>query len=1194
LSDQCSDEVLCPACGSSFHLYDTRSTSTTSAMQQLGKFQLLQRVGVGAFGAVWKARDTELDRIVALKISHAGLLAMPADRERFQREARAAAQLRHPNIVTVHEVATLNGLPALVSDFVEGVPLRDLLQVRRLTFRESAALTADLAEALDYAHHMGVVHRDVKPANVLLECGQPGGAEAEGVGRPLLADFGLALREEAEVTLTVEGEVLGTPAYMSPEQAAGKGHRVDGRSDVFSLGVVLYELLTGELPFRGSKMMILHQVLHEEPRPPRRLNDRVPRDLETICLKALAKDPARRYLTARALADDLRRFLKGEPIQARPAGRVEKLGRWCRRNPLVAGLAAAVCLLLLATLTATTIGYWNVSLARRQAEQQRDLALSREREADELRGQAEAKERQTRDSLRQSLLHQAEAQRQSTRAGRRWLALDALRQAADVRPGLDLRNEYLRGLDLPDLRRARELTLPAEATAGKRYDWFGSQSFAAFRGIQDRILVVPLGGFPVEFDARTGKAHGPFEDVGPCWNPAALSPDGRFFATQNAKRKGAQVWDLDNRKLLGELKDTTGKPLTPVCLAFSDGSNLLAAAAYRSEDDFFRDRSALIFLYDLDSLRLLGSWEAGGRYLDCLRFGPEGKVLAGALVSADMVDSIRLWSVPDGKEEATLPLQRLSQTGGGVHRPRRIDFSRDGRFLLAAGKKGTIKVWDLTPRKEFRDGQRVSTPPQEKLSFAGHLDEAVVALFSPDGRWLATGGADGRLNVWDAHSGLLVAQERLHPESWYTPTHLQWSPSGSLLLCDTPEGLRLWEFAGPASRAFYGRNLWDEQTRFRDSFLLAFSPRERWLAYSEAQSNSVPLIDLRDPDRPQPRLEGSGAGETLAFSPSEEVVWTTWSRGDRTTLWQLPSPKAMSSKGDDGLRSLTVAFNPRGNRIACEEEGVLDLRVIDGETGQALWTRSERGRHTGNAPAVLFSPDGKKVAVSAIQFLGKPIKVWESETGRLTLEGTGGLNDPGLFYRGQRLLAVLDRETLALQDLRLLLRLAAGDVAGYRAACARFVEHFAGDANAANSAAWKGVLVSDAVVDPERLVQLAQIAVASDPRSWAYLNTLGAALYRAGRFQEAVKKLSDAMEVRNKEGNAWDWLFLAMAHHRLGHAREAREWLNKAVSWINAANQGKAQLYTGAPLSLEQRLELLLLHREAERFVNGKAESSPK
>ncbi len=231
LADHSADEVLCPGCGNSFRVREARSTTTTAPMRPLGKFELLERVGLGGFGAVWKARDTELDRVVALKIPHAGLLASPEDLERFHREARAAAQLRHPGIVTVHEVVTLDGLPALVSDFIEGVPLKELLQTRRLTFRETASLVADVAEALEYAHNLGLVHRDIKPANIMLDYGcsrgEPAGETAPaalGVGKPLIMDFGLALRVEAEVTLTQEGNILGTPAYMSPEQAAGHGH----------------------------------------------------------------------------------------------------------------------------------------------------------------------------------------------------------------------------------------------------------------------------------------------------------------------------------------------------------------------------------------------------------------------------------------------------------------------------------------------------------------------------------------------------------------------------------------------------------------------------------------------------------------------------------------------------------------------------------------------------------------------------------------------------------------------------------------------------------------------------------------------------------------------------------------------------------------------------------------------------------
>ncbi|HTK78339.1 MAG TPA: serine/threonine-protein kinase [Gemmataceae bacterium] len=344
-------------------------------------YEILGILGRGGMGVVYKAKHLKLKRTVALKMVLAGGHASESDLARFYIEAEAVAQLQHPNIVQVFEISEQNGLPFFALEYVDGGSLSKKLDGKPQPPRDAARMVQTLAEAMAYAHLHGIIHRDLKPANILLA----------GDGQPKITDFGLAKRLEEDSGQTKSGTLMGTPNYMAPEQARGDTKDVGPLADVYALGVILYQMITGRTPFVGTSLLdTIQQVRNLEPVPPSRLQPKVPADLETICLKCLQKEPQKRYASADDLAEDLRFFLAGEAIRARPVGKAERLWQWCKRNPKVAGLSAAVLALLVTVAVVSSAMWVRVSYEHAEADRARALAVQKAQDEEKARVLADA------------------------------------------------------------------------------------------------------------------------------------------------------------------------------------------------------------------------------------------------------------------------------------------------------------------------------------------------------------------------------------------------------------------------------------------------------------------------------------------------------------------------------------------------------------------------------------------------------------------------------------------------------------------------------------------------------------------------------------------------------------------------------------------------------------------------------------
>ncbi len=678
--------------------------------RRIGDYELLEEIARGGMGIVFRARQISLNRAVAVKLMRDSALANSEEVRRFRVEAAAAAKLKHPHIVSIHEVSEEDGQHYLVMDLIEGTNLAERTREGPLPSREAAEMVANIADAVQHAHEQGVLHRDLKPSNVLIDA----------TNKPFVTDFGLARPLDADSSLTMTGQVLGTPSYMPPEQAMGKG-TVGPAADIYSLGALLYHLLTGHAPFvGGSTAETLRHVVEQEPVAPQLLNPEVPRDLASLCLKCLAKRPGDRYESASAVANDLHRFLRGEPTLARPTGNTERLWRWCQRKPALAATGIAL-------IFVGAIGLAGILMEWRRAE-------------------AESLKFQSRSYVADMDL-----------ANR---ALDE----GDLGTAQMLLRRYFPGPHETDLRNWEWRYLARLSEGDPHFSLVAHSTPVLSLCFLDDDTLLTAG----QADWRTV-----------LWNlrerrPSNIITNGGFGGGVSevmavAPRRNAMyyrhAWNRDT-------------VLTLVDLQRGTETNLLDAKAAVKSLDISPDQKVLavasanqVGLWDLDAKTWLKPFETeSGAAVQGL-FSPDGSML----VVADESGHIALWNLAERRKLGVLTITN-APVGPSVLRPSFLRFSADGRWLVSPGGKSPTQVWsteDRTLVAELRDSAFaecvvfsvdgrwlavVGGDPTVRLwetsdwrktrTLHGHTDPITAVDFSPNAHFLATGARNGEVKLW--------------------------------------------------------------------------------------------------------------------------------------------------------------------------------------------------------------------------------------------------------------------------------------------------------------------------------------------------------------------------------------------------------------------------------------------------------------
>ncbi len=834
-------------------------------IRYIGDYELLHEIARGGMGVVYKARQVRLNRIVALKMILSGQFASSVEVRRFYTEAEAAAQLDHSGIVPVFEVGQHNKHHYYSMGFVDGESLAKRIAVGPLAPRVAAEILLRVAEAIEYAHRRGVIHRDLKPANVLLD----------KAGQPKVTDFGLAKRIQGTSHLTASGQILGTPSYMPPEQVAGRADQVNETADIYSLGAMLYSMLTGRPPFHADNPLdTMMQVIERDPVSPRALNPAVPLDLETICLKCLEKDRRQRYGSAGDLAQELRRYLEGKPILARPVGRFDRAWRWCRRNPLVASLLVAVALSLVG---GTIVSMMFAVEARHRAEGERK--------------NREAADQQTR--LTEAQLNRSEwfLYTNEIASAQREGELNNPSLATSI---LDRTSQERRSWEYHFLRRQNEQSLRLSI---KGHD----QKVLALAVSPDGELLASAGrdrSVRIWDSAKGREIVTLASDL--FVTHLTFSPDGGRVAGVDTEGK-LRIWDPRTGQRQSEIVTSPIAGLAASRAYFIAGSDLVVT----------HNKDGSIAVWD----PLNGSAHRSipiPLAAVTIAVSPDGNWLAAGSLTSGHQSEIQVWSF-DASSDAS---KRMSIAGRLAalafdHTSKRMAI---GVFDPSNASTGVVRVVDVSRMGEEGDPNLCQIPIRARQVGFTADDQFVFAI-----------GMDGLLTKCDASSGAIVRQFQSRSPS---DQALEVTPDAALLINGNDAGvLELWNTSTHSLPTEFPLNEW--------GYSVAFSRDGRRVV--GGSSKIVTIWDASTGDKVIEIPAHNGTVHTVAFHPeSDKVLSGSWDGSLK--LWEVPSGKELFRIGGGTREYDSFSISPNGDLFATGTGFTAEIRLHDAHTGDRVET----------------------------------------------------------------------------------------------------------------------------------------------------------------------------------------------------------------------------------------------------------------